>query len=959
MKLWLGNTALHELARHLQILGQTSAREPAEAPQRERRTVRVRLEFREDAYLHNAQLVEQVRTALRTPLTTLKWQDEAGPKYCERWVIVGDDDQPEGENAWGTHGQSLVFSFHYFIHTLTTNCLPATIRRQPNGATLDLGAILKWGETIDVERFHDQRDPRRKVMATLAISGRFQGNTLASLDDCRAGLFTAKDALVAELVAGTAFRLTYGVAGALKFDQVVRVQKFTADVDQVTHSLEWQLTALFTKTPGEDNYAWLEYDVVARETKSEGIVTLGLRGRVGASSETKARTALQELYTGPASLIPSGYVQTSTETTPHAVKSADGTAFTELLFDLEWRDTTTLPLVFRKAGGATDRDLGVVEKFSARRSTDFFDPLRSHRRRVGGVVNASGKIILADTLTVEAKQAELKVRKETLDAELVTKASIELSYGGADGIFPTRTVRVVDWDCQINRLRNCLEWSLSCAHTVFPNESDYALCEFRVGTRENKMEGTVNRTLSGFIGAPTLEAAQDRLTRLRAAVIGEGYVQIGDDPVASNVSLESDRNGNDANDQGDGTTFIRLDFSDEWQKVTGDLLTWALRITDQDDVKSGYVRTTYAGAVTARGATLEAATLTAETQAETLGAGKYPFLVSSNVTVNERLFQTSGGVVFVTVEFSYEYQRKGARVYLEVQAERGVDAFGRTTETVSGFVAAGTFTLAQAAYQTDVRAAYATRLLLNERTPTLSQQSLAGVTGAAQFDRYSFAFTVHVPKTSTETAVEYSVRTTSDLQNLVQTSSVSGRIFAANRALADTLLDTLLEELNLGTPSGTRERHESHQRGPRVAGGGAVDAFLGLDFTETYVTRLTGLAGVLECEVTEMIRHSGTRWAEKPLPGGASLFQDTGTAPGQRQVSGRVRGTTETACLAWARKCRSLLVTGAYEEPPVITTTFRFLPRTDGTPRGEGADVLVYEASFTFSEWLPAHPFEP
>jgi hypothetical protein len=51
------------------------------------------------------------------------------------------------------------------------------------------------------------------------------------------------------------------------------------------------LSATFTRFPMEADYAWLEYDVSTRASKSEVILALGLRGRVAVSTEVKARGA--------------------------------------------------------------------------------------------------------------------------------------------------------------------------------------------------------------------------------------------------------------------------------------------------------------------------------------------------------------------------------------------------------------------------------------------------------------------------------------------------------------------------------------------------------------------------------------------------------------------------------------------------------------------------------------------
>ena len=98
------------------------------------------------------------------------------------------------------------------------------------------------------------------------------------------------------------------------------------------------------------------------------------------------------------------------------------------------------------------------------------------------------------------------------------------------------------------------------------------------------------------------------------------------------------------------------------------------------------ITTTFSGTVQAKGPDAATAFATAQAQAAALvtqaqGSTPYPFFVRSTITENQNLFLTSGGVVFVTVDYSFEYQRKGERIYLEATSELSVDTFGLTTET--------------------------------------------------------------------------------------------------------------------------------------------------------------------------------------------------------------------------------------------------------------------------------------
>lgn len=47
-----------------------------------------------------------------------------------------------------------------------------------------------------------------------------------------------------------------------------------------------------------------------------------------------------------------------------------------------------------------------------------------------------------------------------------------------------------------------------------------------------------------------------------------------------------------------------------------------------------------------------------------------------------------------------------------------------------------------------------------------------------------------------------------------------------------------------------------------------------------------------------------------------------------------------------------------HEEPQRIMFVFRFLPQTEGAPRGDGANVRLYECNGVFSEILPSYGFD-
>ena len=307
-----------------------------------------------------------------------------------------------------------------------------------------------------------------------------------------------------------------------------------------------------------------------------------------------------------------------------------------------------------------------MDRFADRYLTTLFDDLRSARKRTAGNVTMAGKWFAAESLSDTDRQAALLAQKAAFDVELKKGVVGTLQYGGAFG--PT-VVRLLDWNCEVNRARWCLDWSLTAAFTRFPNEADYALCEFRANANEQKDTGVVTFSLAGRIGAPTPDAARSKLARLETLLVPNGYVLVRDDCSDQRVQAESDTNAgaSPAADTGDGLTYIELTFNREWHKTAGDIVHWTLRQTDTEDVRTCFITSTFTGQIQAKGPDAATAFTTAAALAAQLGAGRYPFLIRSTITeaqnpsaaVGSLPALTSGGVAFVTVDYSYRVSAQG------------------------------------------------------------------------------------------------------------------------------------------------------------------------------------------------------------------------------------------------------------------------------------------------------------
>jgi len=221
------------------------------------------------------------------------------------------------------------------------------------------------------------------------------------------------------------------------------------------------------------------------------------------------------------------------------------------------------------------------------------------------------------------------------------------------------------------------------------------------------------------------------------------------------------------------------------------------------------------------------------------------------------------------------------------------------------------------------------------------------------------------------------------------TTSVDGQLFgpeatllAAQNRAAGNFLDAFFTALGLGTPR-EDDRGLTHEALPPAdwTSGTAVTlpttAANALDFSAVFDGQLAGDDTILECECTEDLQYSGTRWVEQSLPDDdvPSEIQNCGKTPGGRTVSGTVKSADVAAAVAWAGRKRKLLTcvntpeasgVTAFETAPRLTTTYAWVPLVDGVADpdreepspSQPANVKVYTVTFQFAEIVPDLPYE-
>ena len=234
-----------------------------------------------------------------------------------------------------------------------------------------------------------------------------------------------------------------------------------------------------------------------------------------------------------------------------------------------------------------------------------------------------------------------------------------------------------------------------------------------------------------------------------------------------------------------------------------------------------------------------------------------------------------------------------------------------------------------------------------------------------------FSLQVYSPKLAGEVGMKYSMEVTRDFLTLEMRTALEGSCFAQDRPTADAAVAALMLALKFGASVRSR-RHEDREAQPGGtqpgsgnnqpgSGIGTTDVMLKLDFQEDFVGAVTGQAGVNEMKLTEKVVYSETRWSVQNLPfemdgsGGVSIPQPSGVDPGSRVVSGSVTAGTLATAQAWAVKQRALLtgdaLGGSYPRQEEWETDYEFVPRIDGIPTGNTANVRLYRVNFSLGRF--------
>lgn len=293
-------------------------------PDRSTRTMTLQIACATGTLEGNLDRIDELRRITRDQHQLLVMTDVNAVERLRATVIVTDI---ETEDPPGDPDLALIVNvtFEFADHSVT-GAIGLTYQRDDVGApVIDLGTSTRWREEYSEERFSDMAPGRRRSAGSVSGSGRLKAD-LSEEDVAvrRAALEAVKDTMVTELNAAGQGAITRGT-----FSQMVRISRFTADVDESATFIQWSLDGEYTRLPAEDSGSVVEFDLNEDEDDLNGTVRLAFSGTIRAASE---EIAWARLHTLRATYVGSGFIRLSGSARPKTGIGVDDATLVELSF---------------------------------------------------------------------------------------------------------------------------------------------------------------------------------------------------------------------------------------------------------------------------------------------------------------------------------------------------------------------------------------------------------------------------------------------------------------------------------------------------------------------------------------------------------------------------------------------------------------------------------------------------
>jgi hypothetical protein len=161
---------------------------------------------------------------------------------------------------------------------------------------VSLGNCGSWKESYSTQRFDEMKKLRSRNSGNISCSGFIAADTnISDISTRRTALELLLGALRIEVNGGSTGQLTYGEGGDGFFDKIVKVDSFSAEINQAVNQIDWSLEFSYTEFPNEDSFAAAEFKVDTNSNYESGDHDLMFSGKISAGTELIALSKLASI----------------------------------------------------------------------------------------------------------------------------------------------------------------------------------------------------------------------------------------------------------------------------------------------------------------------------------------------------------------------------------------------------------------------------------------------------------------------------------------------------------------------------------------------------------------------------------------------------------------------------------------------------------------------------------------
>lgn len=437
------------------------------------------------------------------------------------------------------------------------------------------------------------------------------------------------------------------------------------------------------------------------------------------------------------------------------------------------------------------------------------DERSAYRDEIACTVTFTARTAFADPLAAVPVRAEFLL-DEAQRLEKLSGKQVRIVFAGFD-----RIVQVESFNAKPSPGWEFIDLDAQVRFVTLPGDSE-AEVSFTTETIEDPATGETKTVVAG-----TAKAASKTTAETKVEAIITAYRTTGR-RVSRITKKDKWVDGHDTT----AAEWLGIEFSIELTEGSAQT-RYTLRIETREGADGNQI--TYSGTASAASLSVLLATVA------TASAGKHPVELRSSLTV-EYATDDTGTLKLLQGSFSHEYQVAATVIRGSVTRGNAQGGFQDWQSSISGSVAASTYTIGRSAARSFIPAGIILRTDDENREDAFAGTDPAAL--ATQLVTLSFSYAWGVPHS--KTTVEYEDTESPDYTRMLATREISGTARATNKATAQAAVAEILTGLGLSNPIratfvSANERQTENST--------TTSRWLSFRFSYGFETKLTGTIG--------------------------------------------------------------------------------------------------------------------